>query len=63
MLGPPALLYKTDLKHAFRNLRLDPMDNNILDFMTWRQCMFIDIALPFIFNMFLNCKGDGETIL
>ena len=28
-LGPDALLYKVDLKHAYRNLRTDPCDLSV----------------------------------
>ena len=45
-LGPTALLYKIDLKRAYRNLRSDPRDFSVLG-LQWRDKCYIDISVPF----------------
>ena len=48
-LGPTCKLFKTDLQHAFRNLRIDPFDYNVLG-LSWRGQTYIEVALPFGFK-------------
>jgi len=45
-LGPKALLYKIDLRRAFRNLSIDPGDVDKLT-LCWRGKYFLDAAIPF----------------
>ena len=42
-IGPSALLYKMDLKRSHRNLKIDPMDCEVLG-LSWRQRTYV--ALP-----------------
>ena len=45
-LGPSALIYKIDLKRAFRNLKVDPGDCDMLG-LTWEGKKYIDTSIPF----------------
>ena len=45
-MGPKALIYKVDLKRAYRNLRTDPRDFTVLG-LQWRDKRYIDISVPF----------------
>ena len=45
-LGHNALIYKVDLKRAFRNLKIDPADMNNLG-LYWQGNYYIDLAIPF----------------
>ena len=47
--GPDTLLFKVDLQRAFRNLRIDPGDYDLLG-LNWRQQTYIDVAMPFGFR-------------
>lgn len=44
--GPGCLLYKLDLRRAYRQLPVDPHDYHLLGFW-WREAYFIDTRLPF----------------
>ena len=48
-LGADALLYKVDLKRAFRNLMVDPADIHVLG-LTWQDKYYVDLAIPFGYN-------------
>ena len=45
MYGPDTLLFKVDLQRAFRNLRIDPVDCDLLA-LNWRQQTYVDVAMP-----------------
>ena len=45
-LGSSCLLYKVDLKRAYRQLRSDPFDWALLG-VQWADEQFIDISIPF----------------
>ena len=47
--GPTYKLFKIDLQRAFRNLRIDPFDYNVLG-LSWRSQTYVDVALPFGFK-------------
>ena len=47
-LGPTSLLYKVDISRAFRHIRIDPGDLDVLDIK--HQQLFIDCTLPFGFR-------------
>lgn len=44
-LGPGCLLFKCDLKRAYRQLPLDPFDYPLLGY-AWRDQLFFDVQLP-----------------
>ena len=48
-LGPAAQLYKVDISHAFRHLRVDPADIDLLGFQVDGR-HFIDVSTPFGFR-------------
>ena len=43
--GPGCLLFKRDLKHAYRQLLVDPFDYPLLGY-SWRDKWFFDVRLP-----------------
>ena len=45
-LGPGSHLYKVDVSRAFRHIKLDPGDYNLLG-LTWCQNVYVDTCLPF----------------
>ena len=45
-LGTAAHLYKIDVSRAFRHVKLDPSDYDLLG-LSWNDAMFIDTCLPF----------------
>ena len=45
-IGKDALIYKIDLRRAFRNLPVDPGDINLLG-LYWDQRYYADVAVPF----------------
>ena len=45
-LGKEALMYKVDISRAFRHIKIDPRDYDLLG-LRWRDVMFIDTCLPF----------------
>ena len=47
--GPGTLLFKVDLQRAFRNLRIDPGDYDLLG-LNWRHQTYVDVAMPFGFR-------------
>ena len=47
-LGPGAFMAKLDVKAAYHNVAIYPLDHRLL--MVWRDRFFIDLVLPFIFN-------------
>ena len=44
-LGPDVLLSKIDVSRAFRNLRVDPYDFDVLG-LNWRGMTYLDISIP-----------------
>ena len=48
-LGPGSLLYKVDISRAFRHLRIDPGDIDLLGIL--HQDLFLDGSLPFGFRL------------
>ena len=44
--GPSALLYKIDLKRAYRNLRTDPRDFTVLG-LFWQGKRYVDVSVAF----------------
>ena len=44
--GKNALLYKVDLKRAYRNLRSDPRDFSVLG-LSWQGRQYVDVSVPF----------------
>ena len=48
-LGPGSLLYKLDISRAFRHLRIDPGDIDLLGIL--HQDLFLDGSLPFGFRL------------
>ena len=44
-LGPGCLLFKRDLKRAYRQLPVDPFDYPLLGY-SWRDKLFFDVRLP-----------------
>ena len=46
-LGPGCLLFKWDLKHAYRQFPVDPGDYHLLSY-SWRDQMFFDMVLPMV---------------
>ena len=49
MYGSDTLLFKVDLQRAFRNLRIDPGDYDLLG-LNWHQQTYVDIAMPMGFR-------------
>ena len=47
-LGPGAMLYKVDISRAFRHLRIDPGDIDLLGLK--HKDFFLDVTLPFRFR-------------
>ena len=45
-IGKNALIYKVDLKRAYRNLRSDPRDFSVLG-LSWQGRQYVDISVPF----------------
>ena len=45
-VGDQALIFKIDLKRAYRNLRTDPRDFTVLG-LSWRGAQYIDVSVPF----------------
>ena len=45
-IGKNALLYKVDLKRAYRNLRSDPRDFSVLG-LSWQGRQYVDVSVPF----------------
>ena len=48
-LGPGSLLYEVDISRAFRHLRIDPGDIDLLEIL--HQDLFLDGSLPFGFRL------------
>ena len=48
-LSPGALLYKVDISRAFRHLRIDPGDINLLGIV--HNNLYLDGSLPFGFHL------------
>ena len=46
VIGPTALLYKIDLKRAYRNLRTDPRDFTVLGLL-WQGKRYVDVSVAF----------------
>ena len=44
--GPGTLLFKTDLKRAYRQIFVDPGDMHLLAF-KWKDKIYVDRTLPF----------------
>ena len=44
--GPGALMFKTDLSRAYKQLFVDPRSIHMLAF-KWKNCIYIDKTLPF----------------
>ena len=42
--GPDALLFKADLPRAFRNVRIDPVNYDLLG-LNWCQQTYVDVAM------------------
>ena len=51
-IGENALIYKVDLKRAYRNLRSDPWDFSVLG-LSWQGRQYVDVSVPF------GLKGGG----
>ena len=49
LLGPGSLLYKVDISRAFRHLRIDPGDIDLLGI--YHKNLFLDGSLPFGFRL------------
>ena len=45
-LGDQSLLFKINLKRAYRNLRTDPRDFPVLG-LSWRGACYVDVSVPF----------------
>ena len=45
-IGKNALIYKVDLKRAYRNLRSDPRDFSVLG-LNWQGKCYVDVSVPF----------------
>ena len=45
-IGDQPLLFKVDLKRAYRNLRTDPRDFPVLG-LSWRGAHYVDVSVPF----------------
>ena len=64
-LGPGSLLYKVDISRAFRHLRIDPGDIDLLGIL--HQDLFLDGSLPFGFRLgsgfFERCSGAIRVIM
>ena len=59
-LGPGAMLYKVDISRAFRHLRIDPGDIDLLG--VKHKHFFLDVTLPFRFrhgSTFFTCCSDA----
>ena len=49
LLGPAALIFKVDVSHAFRHIRIYPGDKDLLE-LKHRDSYCLDLALPFGFR-------------
>ena len=45
-IGSDALIYKVDLKRAYRNLRSDPRDFSVLG-LSWQGKRYVDVSVPY----------------
>ncbi|XP_077999222.1 uncharacterized protein LOC144452084 [Glandiceps talaboti] len=62
-LGPGCLLFKLDLRRAYRQLPVDPRDFHLLGF-TWRGSLFIDTKLPFgLRSAAMACQRTTNAII
>ena len=65
VLGPEALLYKVDISRAFRHIRIDPGDLDLLGLK--HEQLFIDCTLPFGFRhgsvFFQRCTDAVRYIM
>ena len=65
-LGPAAQLYKVDISRAFRHLRVDPVDIDLLGFQV-DQHHYIDVSTPFGFRhgslFFQRCSDAIRYIM
>ena len=63
--GPGALLYKVDISRAFRHIRIDPGDIDLLG--TCHNKPFFDGSLPFVFRhgsgIFKRCSDAIRFIM
>ena len=48
-VGKDTLLFKVDLKCAYRNLRTDPSNLSVLG-LQWRNQRYVDLSVPFGLN-------------
>ena len=58
-LGPGAMLYKVDISRAFRHIRIDPRDIDLLGIS--HDNLYLDQSLPFGFrhgSVFFHCCSD-----
>ena len=64
-LGPGAMLYKVDISHAFRHIRIDPRDIDLLGIS--HNNLFLDQSLPFRFRhcfvFFQRCSDAIRHIM
>ena len=64
-LGPGAMLYKVDISRAFRHLRIDPGDIDLLG--VKHKHFFLDVKLPFGFRhgstFFTHCSDAIRHIM
>ena len=65
MLGSEALLYKVDISRAFRHIRIDPGDLDLLGLK--HDQLFLDCTLPFEFHhgsfFFQRCTDAVRYIM
>ena len=45
-VGPTAVLFKIDIKRAFRNFKIDPVDVHLLG-LYWQEKYYVDLSLAF----------------
>ena len=64
-LGPGALIYKVDISRAFRHIRIDPGDIDLLGIS--HKNLFLDVSLPFGFRhgsgIFERCSDAIRYIM
>ena len=62
-LGPGAMIYKVDVNHAFRHIRIDPRDIDLLGLR--HTDTFIDITVRILswFNFFTHCCDTVRHIM
>ena len=63
-MGPDAMIYKIDISRAFRHIRIDPGDLDLLGLQ--HQQLFIDRTLPFGFrhgSVFFQCCIDAVRFI